>query len=153
MEPANVAIFRTACQWTLHWASWIQITSSHPISFRINFYPHSDMPRSVRRSLLCKFSNYFICIFNLSSILHTCPAHAILLDFIILISSKDYKLWRFLLCTFLNLLNIISILLHENSHVFISDTLHFGWHFKNITVDNHGLETYWFSMTEIVFSA
>jgi hypothetical protein len=94
----------------------IQSVSSYPISQRSHLrlgLPNGHFPSGFPTNILYSFL--------LSSIHSTCPDHLIVLDlFILIIFSKEYKLWSFTLCTFLqspvtsslfgpNILNTLSL--------------------------------------------
>jgi hypothetical protein len=96
-----ITMFTIALHLSVSWARPVQSIPLHPVSLKIYFnIIRSPMSRSSYWPPPA-FPTKILYAFLFSHKRSTCPAHLILLDLIVFILGKDYKLWCSSLCSFL----------------------------------------------------
>jgi hypothetical protein len=88
----------------MSWASWIQSTTSHPITLRHILMLPSNLCLGFSSVFFCSdFSTEMLYAFLNFTVSATCPAHHILVDFItLIIFGKEHKFWSCSSCSFLH---------------------------------------------------
>jgi hypothetical protein len=98
-----ITVFLRALHWSLSWARSIQSIPSHPAPLRSTLILSTHLRLGLPSGIIpFGFPTDILYGVLFSPLLATCPAHHILLDFIIvLMFGKEYKLWNSSLYIFL----------------------------------------------------
>jgi hypothetical protein len=90
------------------------LSQFNPVSTFAPYFPQINVT-PFKCSPFRRFPTRILCTFLIVPVRATYPAHLILLDLIILITYKEYKLWSYSLCNFLHS-PVISSLKSKFSH-------------------------------------